>query len=264
MTIDWGIPGRASVLCDGAFGSTGKGAAAAWLALQCVDHVDIATCNSGANAGHTSVIGGEKFVCFHLPTTGVALRGSHGTLSYINAGAIIDLAVLEREIRDCGLHRRDVVVDPRASVITEAMKEAERDPTSGPARIASTMHGVGQAIADKVMRKAPLVQGSEMPGWLRVDSINLNGRLYHGESVVVEVPQGVDLSINHGYSYPQCTSRDCTVMSGISDAGIHPSFVGPICMTVRSYPIRVGNNYNEKGELIGGSGPFYPDSTELD
>ena len=44
--------GKASVLVDGQFGSTGKGLLAAYLALQPQNEVDIATTNASANAGH--------------------------------------------------------------------------------------------------------------------------------------------------------------------------------------------------------------------
>lgn len=261
MTVEWSLKRRVSVLCDGAFGSTGKGAAAAWLAGHCRDPVDIATCNSGANAGHTAIIGDRKFVCYTLPTTGVLRTESE---IYINAGSIIDLPSFDQEIADCGVDRRRIIVHPRASIITDEMKAAERIPENGPARIASTMHGVGQAIADKVMRRAPLVQGSKLPDWLKVGRLCLNGNLdMYSASVVLEIPQGAGLSLNHGYAYPYCTSRDAYVTAGLSDAGIHPSFIGPICMTMRTYPIRVGDAYNEQGELLGRSGPFYPDSIEL-
>jgi adenylosuccinate synthase len=263
MTVgEWSKCGKVSVLCDGAFGSTGKGAAAAWLARFCRDPVGIATCNSGANAGHTSIVDGWKFICYTLPTTGVLRPESR---IYINAGSIIDLPSFEQEVEDCKIDRLRITVHPRASIITDAMKAAERIPENGPARIASTMHGVGQAIADKVMRRAPLAQGSKLPSWVKVEPLCLNGEMdIYNASIVLEIPQGAGLSLNHGYAYPYCTSRDAYVTAGLSDAGIHPSFIGPICMTMRTYPIRVGDSYNEQGELLGRSGPFYPDSIELD
>lgn len=263
-SLEWSLDCKVSVLCDGAFGSTGKGAAAAWLALACGPDrmTTYATCNSGANAGHTSIVHGKKFVCYALPTTGV-LRSE--SFIYINAGSILDLPAFEKEVEDTGVDPAAIFVDPRASVITDEMKAAERIPANGPARIASTMHGVGQAISDKVMRRAPLVQGTKLlPPWMKVKRINLNREMTLGASVVMEIPQGTGLSLNHGFAYPYCTSRDAYVTAGLSDAGIHPSFLGPVCMVVRTYPIRVGDAYNEHGQLLGRSGPFYPDSIELD
>ena len=49
--IEWGTKGKASVLVDGQFGSTGKGLAAAYLAEHIKQPLDVATTNAGAQAG---------------------------------------------------------------------------------------------------------------------------------------------------------------------------------------------------------------------
>jgi len=59
-------------------------------------------------------------------------------------------------------------------------------------------------------------------------------------SALVEIPQGYGLSLN-GRFYPHCTSRDCSVMQGLSDAGIHPHLLGKTLLVLRTFPIRVGN-----------------------
>jgi adenylosuccinate synthase len=51
-------------------------------------------------------------------------------------------------------------------------------------------------------------------------------------------------------------------MKCLSDAQVHPNYLGNVMLTIRTYPIRVGNIYKDD-ELIGYSGPFYPDSKEL-
>lgn len=273
--MQWGIPRHASVLVGGQFGSEGKGLAAAWLADQ-TGHVDIATTNAGAQAGHTTKYAdGTGFVCFHLPTTAVAKQRlpvrtvydsrtkMNSTIAYINGGSIIDIDALEKEIADCGIPPHLVKIHPRAAVISAGHKLREQDTNAGPSKIASTQKGVGAALSDKIMRRAETAQS-----FLRlapmIENIGLNDKISRGEAVVVEIPQGTDLSINHGLSYPYCTSRDCWVGSGLDAAGIHPCFVGPVCMVVRTYPIRVGHLYNEMGETIGTSGPFYADGPELD
>ncbi len=270
VSIEWGVPGRASVLVDGAFGSTGKGVVAAWLAAQ-ADRIDIATTAAGANSGHTTRYRGERgvalrgdapshFVTFHLPTSAVVRE----CRAYVNAGAIVDVETLARELVDCRVDPATVLVHPRAAVITEAHREAEAHPDASTTRLASTQHGVGAALADKIWRRSPLIQGIDRPTWMRVGTINLNDRLIAGDAVVIETPQGVDLGLNHGLSFPQCTSRDCYVTSSLEYAGVHPHFLGPTAMTVRVMPIRVGNIVNELGEVLGHSGLFYPDSREMD
>ena len=77
----------------------------------------------------------------------------------------------------------------------------------------------------------------------------------------MEVPQGFSLSVNHGF-YPYTTSRNVTVAAALNDLGVHPSYLGSVHMSLRTYPIRVGNIVVD-GQEIGNSGPFYPDSVEL-
>lgn len=265
--MEWGQIGKASVLMDGQFGSTGKGLFAAYLAHKNIKHnMVIATTNAGANAGHTTKYrDGQGFVTFHLPTTGVVIPGS---ISYLNAGSVIDLEMLQQEIKDSGADPSKVRVHPRAAIITQDDRMDERSPGSSTERLASTQKGVGRAQASKVLRKSALAGSSTLKhvlGYdLNIEVINLNDEMRtNNNAVVVEVPQGFSLSLNHGFSYPFCTSRDCWVGSGLADAGIHPSFLGQVVMVVRTFPIRVGHIYDNEGRIVGNSGPFYPDSIEL-
>lgn len=266
---NWGTKG-ASVLVGGQFGSEGKGAAAAYLGMRSNTCATIATCNAGAQAGHTTIIKFHKFICFHLPTTGVVQgTGMIGfrngdCASYINAGSIIDPASLKKEMADCGVSIDSITIHPRAAVITDDNRASERAAASSTERTASTQKGVGAAISDKVMRRAQLA-GDVLQNDFCIHPIDLNLEMaMRGSSVVIEVPQGMDLSLNHGLAYPYTTSRDCWVGSGCSDAGVHPDWVEQVAMVVRTFPIRVGNLYNEMGEQLGTSGPFWLDSKELD
>ena len=259
--MEWGIHGKASVIVGGQFGSEGKGGIAAYLATR--GGFDIATCNAGAQAGHTTRYkNGHKFVCFHLPTHGVVQRDD-GCTSYINAGSIIDIASFLDERNACDMKDAVVFIHPNAAVISAEDKETERDWRSSTAKISSTQKGVGGALANKIMRKAKTAKDyTDLAPYIR--QIDLNDRLMRGSSVVVEVPQGTGLSLNHSGFYPYTTSRDCWVGSGLNDAGIHPSFLGPVCMVVRTFPIRVGNLMDEHDQQIGTSGPFFRESKELD
>lgn len=257
----FGEPGKASVVVGGQFGSEGKGLYAAWLAEKIASEGGtICTTNAGAQAGHTTrYLDGKKFVCFHLPTIGVIKKNS---LCYINAGSIIDVDQLFAEIEACEVDPTRIFIHPRAAVITNENRETERAHGSSTEKTASTQKGVGAAISDKIMRRAKLAKDDERLGRF-IKMMDLNQMLHEGYTVTVEVPQGHDLSINHGLSYPSCTSRDCWVGSGLSDAGIHPRFLGQVAMVVRTFPIRVGGIINEMGEVLGESGPFYADSKEL-
>jgi adenylosuccinate synthase len=65
--------------------------------------------------------------------------------------------------------------------------------------------------------------------------------LKNGGSVLFELPQGFDLSLNHGYEWPKLTSRDITAAMAANSAGVSPKRIGKVFINVRPYPIRVGN-----------------------
>lgn len=288
LNSKWIVPGEASVLIGGQFGSEAKGLAAAWLAHNFLpEHPNvgsdlICTTNAGAQAGHTTkYTNGKQFVCYHLPTTYVvAYKIGAKARGYINAGAIISIESLITELNnheeflvnehgyqsDFLRFRWNLCINPFAAVISE--KDVVNERTAGPARIASTGKGVGSALANKILRSPDFTNyGTEYENQShtslpRSECMDLNAHLDTGSAVIVEVPQGTGLSINHSRMYPHTTSRDCWVGSGLGDAGIHPSYLGPVCMVVRTFPIRVGNTVNDDGS-INSSGPFYMDSAEL-
>jgi adenylosuccinate synthase len=258
-------PGKASVVIDGQFGSTGKGLAAAYQSLRNTDvdwHMVICTTNAAPNAGHTTVMpDGTKFVTFHMPTVGVIHKN---TTIYLNAGAIIDIPLMIEEMGTLGVDPHRVFVHPNAAVITDEDKEYERNKSSGVTAIASTQKGVGRALARKVMREgATAKQYHQVLSAIgvRVAPIDLNEEMRTGHAVCIETPQGMSLSLNNGF-YPHCTSREVSVAQSLSDAGVSPRRLGEVLATFRTYPIRVGNIV-EDGKLLGYSGDGYDDQSEL-
>jgi len=252
-------PGKASVLIDGQFGSTGKGLLAAYLADQKQNKVDFAVTNASANAGHTTKFldGRKEIVCFHLPTFGVIQRDC---IIYINAGAIIDVEILLKEIDEQGVKDR-IFIHPMACIISKENSESEKQLSASTTKFASTQKGVGAALSGKIKREAKVAKDiPELKPYIK--EIDLNEELGKGAKVSVEVPQGYSLSVN-GPFYPYCTSRNCTVAAGLNDANIHPDFLGEISMSLRTFPIRVGNIYDAEGKVIGYSGPCYNDQREL-
>ena len=249
--------GRASIIVDGQFGSTGKGLIAASLALKPENECQIATTNASANAGHTSIIGSRKFITFHLPTFAVVQQ----CVAYLNAGAIINPKLLFKEMEEVGFPRNLLRIHPRAAVITDEDVAAEASSDSAQTKLASTRKGVGTALANKILRRSKLAgETPELAEFIEV--IDLHTCLNWGDRIVVEIPQGFSLGINSGFSYPYCTSRDVTVMQGLADACIHPVYLGQTMMSLRTYPIRVGNII-EGGVQLGTSGPCYPDQEEI-
>lgn len=246
---------------DGQFGSTGKGVLNAWLAGA--SPPDICVSNASPNAGHTFIdAAGAAQCCFHLPVAGVILPDRP---IYLCAGSVIDPGVLMTEIENFGIDPARLYIDPRACIVLPEHRAREEEARSGATRLASTRKGVGAALADKIARvegprtAAEFFAGHKLAKCIR--RFDLMAAMDAGKTVLMEVPQGYGLSLNHGLSYPHCTSRDITVASALNDAGVHPSCLGAVVVSLRSYPIRVGHIV-EDGVTLGQSGPFWPDSQE--
>lgn len=269
MLDDFCKPGKIDFILGGQYGSCGKGAASAWLTTtlkkrddgkirsrhEGLPTYDVVTTNAGCQSGHTSIHNGVKRVLFHFPTAGVL---DPSAFIYLNAGAVIDAGVLLQEILDNGINLHRFCIHPNAAIVTPECREAEGRTDSAQTRIASTRKGVGEAISRKVLRSAVLAKDYEwgrhgfMP---RISAMDLNYTLRTGGSVLCEIPQGLSLSLNSSF-YPHVTSRDCTVMQAMNDAGVHPHFMGSTMLVMRTFPIRVG--------AIGdnNSGGCYPDQQE--
>lgn len=252
-------PGVYAVV-DGQFGSTGKGL------LSCVmgevasitNNLTVATANAGPNSGHTAYdpATGEKIVTQQLPISSIVYNrlAGHRAVSYMNAGSIIDIGILNTEIcKYAAPMRTAVIVHPHAAVIEDI--DREREAGGSTAKIASTAKGTGSALARKIMREGNVYQRF-------YDEYNVGNTCdvvewdWSNDVVSMELSQGFSLGVNSGL-YPYTTSRECTVMQGLSDAIAHPSFLRRVAACYRTFPIRVGNT--DKGN----SGGCYPDQHEI-
>jgi adenylosuccinate synthase len=138
------------------WGDEGKGKATDALG----DKVDfVVKFNGGNNAGHTIVIGGEKYA-LHLLPAGVL---TPGVVPVIGNGVVVDLGVLFDEIdaiQARGVDASRLVVSANAHVIapyhTTIDKVGER--FLGNAKIGTTGRGIGPAYADKMSRLGVRVQ----------------------------------------------------------------------------------------------------------
>lgn len=259
-----------NVLIDGQFGSTGKGNIAHFLS-RCGDtHVAVAVSNAAPNAGHSFWLGDRKCVAKQLPVTGIVNPTSR---IFLAAGAVIDIDGLLDEIERFEIDPNRVYIHPNAAVVTPEHIALERNTKSSATRISSTQSGVGEALIQRI-RRHPNTRGIvseytdklERGGIRHIEYFDLNRivvNLRSGERALMEVPQGIGLSL-YGKFYPYCTSRPISVSQALADAEVHPTLLGSVSMTCRTFPIRVGNIRNEDGTEIGWSGPFYPDSEELD
>jgi adenylosuccinate synthase len=246
--------GKLNILIDGQFGSTGKGLVASYIGWY--NHVDLAITNASMNAGHTFYINDSKYVTKHLPIIGILNKRS---TIYLCAGAIINPEFLLKELETFDIDPNRICIHPRAAIIEQQDREHEAE--GSVKKIASTQSGVGSALIRKIDRKAKLAGDTPLIKHM-VKELDVSWLLDQGVIAGMEVPQGFSLSINSGYSYPHCTSREITVSAAMSDAQLHPSYLGNVFVVIRTFPIRVGHII-EDGVMVGDSGPFYPDSKEI-
>lgn len=246
-------------VCDGQYGSTGKGALAAFLAQEALDQ-DVqfsgVVTNAGPNSGHTFYWENTKIVLKQLPTFGVYLALARCPITvYLSGGAIIDPDILRKEAAQ--FPNLPIIVHPNAAVIRQEDKDAEHSGTI--AAVAGTRSGTGYALARKVMRDPDAVWGDQgdrrfnMPDNVMTSFVNVSPQ---SKRVFMEVSQGFSLGINQRF-YPKCTSRECTVAQGMADAGFPARSIAKTYMAIRTFPIRVGNVDGHS------SGDWYNDQREV-
>lgn len=264
----WFSDPGAYVLVDGQFGSTGKGLLASFLAAAGRKGITHVTTNAGPNSGHTAyfplVAGGsswDKVVTQQVPIATVLLNiheSERNVTTLLNAGAIINDAILNREYNDYNIIPSRLFVHPCAAWIDEECYIADQATVD---TIASTGKGIGPALARKILRQTPF--GAVAKDYIAPFLPERRGPKswdnfwdWKNDVVFVETAQGFSLGINSSRFYPHTTSRECTVQQAIADARIPHNKVRKVVACYRTYPIRVGNTAN------GHSGEAYPDQTE--
>jgi adenylosuccinate synthase len=146
----------AIVLVGAQWGDEGKGKATDLLGSR-VDAV--VKFNGGNNAGHTIVIGNEKYA-LHLLPSGILTPGCRPV---IGNGVVVDLGVLFEELdalEERGVDTSGLVVSGAAHVITSYNRTLDKvtERFLGSSRIGTTGRGIGPTYADKMARIGIRVQ----------------------------------------------------------------------------------------------------------
>jgi len=146
----------AVVLLGAQWGDEGKGKATDLLG----DRVDfVVRYQGGNNAGHTVVIGDQKYA-LHLLPSGIL---SPNVIPVIGNGVVIDPAVLLEEIKglnERGINTSKLKISTNAHLITPYHRTIDKvsERFLGKSKIGTTGRGIGPAYADKINRIGIRVQ----------------------------------------------------------------------------------------------------------
>ncbi|UYN82954.1 MAG: adenylosuccinate synthase [Microcella sp.] len=146
----------AVVIIGAQWGDEGKGKATDLLAGR-IDYV--VKFNGGNNAGHTVVIGDEKYA-LHLLPSGIL---TEGVTPVIANGVVVDIEVLFGELDALSARGVDVsklLISANAHVITSYHRTLDKvtERFLGKRQIGTTGRGIGPAYADKINRVGIRIQ----------------------------------------------------------------------------------------------------------
>ncbi|MET3769020.1 adenylosuccinate synthase [Marisediminicola sp. UYEF4] len=146
----------AIVIIGAQWGDEGKGKATDLLGSR-IDYV--VKFNGGNNAGHTVVIGNQKYA-LHLLPSGIL---TDGVIPVISNGVVIDIEVLFDELEALTARGVDVSklrVSANAHIITQYHRTLDKvtERFLGKKQIGTTGRGIGPAYADKINRVGLRIQ----------------------------------------------------------------------------------------------------------
>lgn len=255
--------GRFNCVVDAAHGSSAKGAASCRL-VEIFNVPNVSSCN-WPNAGHSAVHGDFKFVSKSLPTPAALLKMKDMKPDlWIGPNSGFFKEQLMKELKETGYRAEEIRMHDRAVILDERHIAMESPGgLQSTEYISSTMSGSGAAYAEKAMRRPEVrLARSTFDTIKPMRFMNaVREELEIGRTFMHEVSQGFALSSDYGTHYPQCTFRNCTPQQAYADFLLPHYLIGDVYLNVRSYPIRVGNNYRD-GQQVGYSGDFMDDQQE--
>lgn len=234
-----------TIVQGGQWGSEAKGMIAGYLCKK--DKVTVTVRTGATNAGHSVYYNGTKVVMQQLPCGWV----NPDTILVIGAGALIDPAILAREVEEVtrvtGVDIRGRLrIDRRAGL--HVPSHAARSKSSGRHHaIGATGKGCSEALIDRIRNRGQdgyflFGDSSWSQDYDTCDTESyLNWSWNEGAKILLEGTQGQLLDLYLG-PYPYTTHKQTGPAQWMLECGLSPRLPTEICMVVRTFPIRVAGN----------------------
>src|SRR6478736_2967286 len=243
----------AVVVLGAQWGDEGKGKATDQLGSR-TDYV--VKFNGGNNAGHTVVIGGEKYA-LHLLPSGIL---SPGVVPVIGNGVVVDIDVLFEEIDALevrGVDTSALRVSSAAHVIPAYSDKINRvgirihdlfDEKILREKVEGALDQKNHRLVKVYNRRAITVDETVEDLLRHADRLQplvadtpllLNTALDEGKTLVFEAGQATMLDVDHG-TYPFVTSSSATAGGACTGSGVGPTRIDRVVAVAKAYTTRVG------------------------
>jgi adenylosuccinate synthase len=251
-----------TVVVGAQWGDEGK---AKIIDLLAKEHAYVVRYQGGHNAGHTVVVGGERYALQLVPS-GVLY---HHVIPVIGNGVVVDLPTLFREIDALearGVACADLKVSSRAHLIfpwhqaQDAIAEAMR----GDDKIGTTLKGIGPAYADKArrvgVRAGEVVDLDAFAATVRARAIAENTLIEQAGADPLDVDEIVDRFTEYGARLQPYVCDTVTLLHEAVAAGSHVLLEGAqatfLDLDHGTYPYVTSSNPTAGGACAGsGLGP---------
>lgn len=256
------------VIVGAQWGDEGKGKATDLLGSR-VDYV--VKFNGGNNAGHTVVIGDQKFA-LHLLPSGIL---TPGVIPVIGNGVVVDIGVLFHELDELlerGVDPSKLLISNAAHVIAPYARTLDQvsERFLGKRKIGTTGRGIGPAYADKINRLGirigdlfdEAVLRDKVEGALAAKN-HLLVKVYNRRAI--EVDEVVDELLSYRERLEPMVADTSLILNQALDAGKNVLFEGGQATMLDvdhgTYPFVTSSNATAGGACTGsGVGPTKIDS----
>lgn len=239
---------------DLAFGDTGKGKIVDAIAHQ---YDIVVRYNGGPNAGHTVVVGNDKFSFHNLPSA--MFVDEPPDTFVLSGGMVINPVSLMLEIHKYKHRIQNLLLSDRMHCIMPW--HIEEDLAKCKDKIGTTGKGIGPCYADKANRvravrlgdlcnKLDLIETNEKVAYAEAaeyldpyicdERFYLREQINNGANILFESANGIHLDVDHG-SYPYVTSSGCGPAYIPQSCGLPNIKLDKIIGITKAYTTRVGN-----------------------